>query len=446
MRSLLPWIAWTLAPVGLAASGVAWAQGAKDAPAPEDPAALLEQASAAYEAKDFPAALAAARRSAELAPGKDSVLAYQIWLISAEQVGDLSGMAAALDAYAAIPGLGRSSVAIIDKARPRLEFYQAEQAGRLEAAQAALTRVRKVGAPDAAWLKMAERRLALREALVLERLEALVNVSSEPSDSAGQQSWVRAVRDEAVGLTALNLCKHAGGLSAVGDALEVPYRTPEELRRLSALQVRLQTEQAILTPGKGDPVALSKALEKLGELSPEERVWLARVDMRVEMGADWAAGRYGEVLDLREHYRSLMDQAPVEPECLEPKVWLEADDATYRAKEAEALKKAEQERKDKEEGKKRAARLASKSGPTPKQKKTATLLFVGAGASALAAGGFGVLAVTTSTDYSGSNDDWPSWSDGEETTYQLNHVGALGAATGVAGALALAGVGLTVRW
>ena len=445
MRSLLPWIAWTLAPVGLAASGVAWAQGAKDAPAPEDPAALLEQASAAYEAKEFPAALAAARRSAELAPGKDSVLAYQIWLISAEQVGDLSGMASALDAYAAIPGLGRSSVAIIDKARPRLEFYLAEQAGRLEAAQAALTRVRKVGAPDAAWLKMAERRLALREALVQGRLEVLVKVSAEPTDSLGQQSWVRAVRAEAVGLAALGLCKHAGGLAAVEDALKVPYRTPEELRRLGALQVRLQTEQAILTPGEGDPVALSKALEKLGELSPEERVWLARVDMRVEMDADWAAGRYGEVLDLREHYRSLMDQAPVESECLEPKAWLEADDTTWRAKEAEEAKRAEERKRDEEEAKKRAKRQAS-TGPTTKQKKVSNWLFVGAGVSAVAAGGLGVLAASMSSDYSGNETPWPEWSADESDTYLLNHVGAIGAVTGVASALTLAGIGFTVRW
>jgi len=442
MRSLLPWIAWTLAPVGLAASGVAWAQGAKDAPAPEDPAALLEQASAAYEAKDFPAALAAARRSAELAPGKDSVLAYQIWLISAEQVGDLSGMAAALDAYAAIPGLGRSSVAIIDKARPRLEFYQAEQAGRLDAAQAALTRVRKVGAPDAAWLEMAERRLALREALSRGRLDELVKVSAEPTDSLGQQAWVRAVRAEAVGLAALSLCKHEGGLAAAEDALKVPYRTPEELRRLGALNVRIQTEQAILAPGKGDPVALSKVLEKLGEPSPEERVWLARVDMRVEMDADWAAGRYGEVLDLREHYRSLMDQAPVEPACLAPKVWLEADEATWRAKEAE---EAEERKREEEEAKKRAKRQVS-TGPTAKQKKVSNWLFVGAGASAAVAGGLGVLAASKSSDYSGSEAPWPEWFADEPDTYLLNHVGAIGAMAGLTSALTLAGIGFTVRW
>ena len=93
MRTLLPRIVLATTLVGFPAGGAAWAQGGKNAPAAEDPAALLEQASAAYEGRDYPAALAAARRSAELA-------------------------------------------------------------GRLDAADAALRRVRTLGAADPGWVKM----------------------------------------------------------------------------------------------------------------------------------------------------------------------------------------------------------------------------------------------------------------------------------------------------
>lgn len=449
MRSLLPGMIWMLALVGLPTSGVAWAQGAKDAPVAEDPAALLEQASASYEAGDFPAALVAARRSAELAPGKDSVLAYQIWLVSAEQVGDLAGMSAALDAYAKIPGLGKSSVAIIDKARPRLEFYQAEQAGRLDAAEAALARVRKVGASDPGWLKMAERRLALRKDLLQGHLDEMVKLTPAPTDSLGQQAWIRAVRGEAVAQASRQICKYEGGLVAVGEVLTLPYRTPDEVRRVSALQTRLRTEEAIADPGKGDPVVLSKALGSPNELSPEDRVWTARVATRAEMDADWAAGHYGEVLDLREHYRSLMDQAPVEPECLAPKVWLEADEVTWRAKEAVAIKEEEERKKQEEEDAKRREKRQASTGPTARQKKVSNWLFVGAGSSAAVAGMFGGVALYTGSmgeAWEASPPDYLSFHADGPSLLEWNDRSVVIAPLVAAGAAGLLSAAVLVRW
>lgn len=449
MRCLLARTLFALTLVSLPTGGAAWAQsGGEAVPASEDPAALLDQASAAYDKDDYATALPAARRAAELAPGKDSALAYQVWLGSAEQLGDLDNMAAALDAYSAVSGLGKSSMAIIDRARPRLEFYRAEQAGRVDAAAAALKAVRAVGSPSSTWLKMAEGRLALRKQLVQGQLSGLTGLTSKPSDSVGQQHWVRAVRDEAVGLAALSTCDYAGGLAAVDDLLMVPYRTPEERRRASALQVRLRAEAALLDPAQGDARVISKGLEALGEPSAEERVWMARVERRVELDAAWAAGRYSAVLDGREQYRSLAAEAPAEPACLSPKVWLDADDATWRAKEAEVLRLAEEQRL--------AAEQASRAQRDDERKRLAKRSFIGAGASLALAGASGAMLMVERGRYDMMFDDFSagngvSFADLEsrapasanrQQAYEWTMVGLSGSALLLAGL----GVGVTVAW
>lgn len=437
MRCLLARTLLALTLVSLPAGGAAWAQsGGEAVPAAEDPAALLDQASAAYDKDDYATALPAARRAAELAPGKDSALAYQIWLGSAEQLGDLDNMAAALDAYSAVSGLGKSSMAIIDRARPRLEFYRAEQAGRVDAAAAALKAVRAVGSPSSTWLKMAEGRLALRKQLVQGQLSGLMGLTSKPSDSVGQQHWVRAVRDEAVGLAALSSCDYAGGLAAVDDLLMVPYRTPEERRRASALQVRLRAEAALLDPAQGDARVISKGLEALGEPSAEERVWMARVERRVELDAAWAAGRYSAVLDGREQYRSLAAEAPAEPACLGPKVWLDADDATWRAKEAEVLRLAEEQRLA-------AERLAQDT----KQKKVSVAMFAGAGAGVMAAGAFGAMSLASASQFEALGEG--SFTEFEASAPSLklkNERSVIAASAAGAAATVLLSTAIVLRW
>lgn len=404
-----------------------WAQSSgKGARAAEPAPSLVDQASAAYDANDYARALDAARTAVQSASSRDPTLPLQIWVRSAEELGDLGAMAAGLDTYAHLPDLGQGSARFIDAARLRLAFYDAERSGRISDAEIALKSAGDRAAGSEAWQEAATARLEIRRAMAHRDYATARSLSASLADFPGATPWLRTLRAELAAADALSRCDLPAVAQALTPLQELPLVGAEQDRlEKTALyaQIRMKILDKDVPGARASLTALENALTSTPGTTTEDQSWLDLYRLRVDLDEAWENGHRDAVTNVRDHYAALQRKVSGEPGCMEPD-WMKVD--------LEHIQELEEARQ--------------------RKRRAAGWMFAGAGVSAVAAGAMSGLTVWSVRDYEAQVGDTGTtftdalWSSGPGQRATLSRASAITSASLGLASASLLTVGLVVRW
>lgn len=310
--------------LALWAPAVGLAQTTPTPPAPlEQQRATLEaQASEAYEAGRYEAAMDAARSAIELDSGAATMAELSSWVIlarAAEQRGDLEEMARALDGWASIPDLNATQVERIEKQRVVLEFHEAERSGQIERAAAQLDRVKRQAIAKAEWIAGAQRRLDVRAQLRAGRIDAaLAALAVEAERGGGSTIWAERVSLEVQARAEQGRCELDKAASRLATLSADPTLTPGEARRVTLLREQVAAQRALAAGNTTAATAALKRFEDEGSLTAAEQSWLNLGQTHLDLNVAWASCDLTQLNVLRGAYTALAEKLPPEPACPAP--------------------------------------------------------------------------------------------------------------------------------